>query len=76
MHVASVGSSQGEPLYVGWVRSREQFQRRHQPVLRQRVATADRSEACDVHAQEVAWAERRAHERRLHDSAIVQLRHG
>jgi hypothetical protein len=28
-----------------------------------------------VHSQEVAWAERHAHERRLHESAIAQLRH-
>jgi len=26
--------------------------------------------------QEQAWAERHAHERRLHDSALAQLRHG
>jgi hypothetical protein len=41
----------------------------------QRHATADQSEASNVHSQEVAWAERHAHERRLHDSAIAQLRH-
>jgi len=41
----------------------------------QREAKADQSEGSDVHAQEMAWAERHAHERRLHDSAIAQLRH-
>jgi hypothetical protein len=58
------------------MRSRQQQQHRHQPVLRQREATADQSEASDVHAQEVVWAERHAHERRLHESAMAQLRHG
>ncbi len=66
---------QCEPLYVEWMRSRQQEHHRHQPVLRQREATADQSEASDVHAQEMAWAERHAHERRLHDSALAQLRH-
>ena len=66
---------QHEPLFVAWMRRRQQDQRRHQPVLAQRHATTDRSEASDVHAQEVAWAQRHAHERRLHDSAIAQLRH-
>ena len=64
-----------EPLFVEWMRHLQREQRRHQPVVAQRHATADRSEASDVHAQEVAWAERHAHERRLHDSAIAQLRH-
>jgi hypothetical protein len=41
--------------------------------LRQR--TGDGSEAPDVHAQEQAWAQRHAQERRLHDSALAQLRH-
>ena len=66
---------QSEPLYAEWMRCREQNQHRHQPVMRQREATVDQSEASDVHAQEVAWAERHAHERRLHDSAMAQLRH-
>jgi hypothetical protein len=66
---------QSEPLYVEWMRRREQNQHRHQPVMRQREAKVDQSEASDVHAQEVAWAERHAHERRLHDSAMAQLRH-
>jgi len=69
------GTRQSEPLYVEWMRSRQQEQHRHQPVLRQREATADQSEGSDVHAQEMVWAERHAHERRLHDSAIAQLRH-
>ena len=68
-------SLSSEPLFVAWMRSRQQHQRRHQPVVRQREATVDLSEASNVHAQELAWAERHAHERRLHDSAIAQLRH-
>ena len=71
----SINTSQSEPLFVEWMRHRQQEQRRHQPVLAQRHATADGSEASNVHSQEVAWAERHAHERRLHDSAIAQLRH-
>jgi hypothetical protein len=65
---------QSEPLFVAWMRRRQQEQRRHQPVVAQRHATVDQSEASDVHAQEVVWAERHAHERRLHDSAMAQLR--
>ena len=68
-------SRSSEPLFVAWMRSRQQTLRRHQPVVRQREATADLSEASNVRAQELAWAERHAHERRLHDSAIAQLRH-
>ena len=75
MSNAPVGRAQREPLFVEWMRHRQQEQRRHQPVLAQRHATADQSEASDVHSHEVAWAERHAHERRLHDSAIAQLRH-
>ena len=66
---------QGEPLFVEWMRHRQQEQHRHQSVVAQRHATSDQSEASDVHSQEVAWAERHAHERRLHDSAIAHLRH-
>ena len=66
---------QGEPLFVEWMRHRQQEQHRHQSVVAQRHATSDQSEAFDVHSQEVAWAERHAHERRLHDSAIAHLRH-
>jgi hypothetical protein len=72
---AMSSTSEREPLFVEWMRHRQQEQRRHQPAVAQRHATADRSEASDVHSQEVAWAERHAQERRLHDSAIAQLRH-
>ncbi len=75
MSNAPEGTRQSESLYVEWMRRREQERHRHQPVRRQREATADQSEASDVHAQEMAWAERRAHERKLHDSAMAQLRH-
>ena len=68
-------TSQHEPLFVAYMRRRQQEQRRHQPVVAQRHATADQSEDSCVQAQVVAWAERHAHERRLHDSAIAQLRH-
>ena len=64
-----------QPLFVEWMRSKQQSQRRHQPVISQRHATADHSEDGNVHAQELAWADRHAHEVRLHDSAIAQLRH-
>jgi hypothetical protein len=72
----SIVSRQPEPTYVAWMRARAQAARRHQPVIAQRHAQADGSEAADVHGQEVAWVERRAQERRLHDSAIAHLRHG
>ncbi|MEY4296965.1 MAG: hypothetical protein RLZZ423_144 [Cyanobacteriota bacterium] len=65
-----------EPAYVEWMRSRQLEARRHQPVIAQRHAKADQSESPDVHGQDVAWAERHAHERRLHDSAMAHLRHG
>ena len=69
------GTRQSEPLFVQWMRHRQQDEHRHEPVVAQRVATADQSEASNVQSQEVAWAERHAHERRLHDSAIAQIRH-
>ena len=65
-----------EPAYVEWMRARQLDARRHQPVIAQRQAKADLSESPDVHGQDVAWAERHAHERRLHDSAMAHLRHG
>ena len=61
--------------YAAWMRARQLEAHRHQPVIAQRQAQADQSEASDVHAQEMAWAERHAHERRLHDSAMAHLRH-
>ena len=65
-----------ESTYVEWARARQLAERRHQPVIAQRHATADQSEDAAVHGQEMAWAERHAHERRLHDSALAHLRHG
>ena len=62
--------------FVDWMRARQQWQRRHEPVIALRQRTGDGSEAADVHAQEQAWAQRHAQERRLHDSALAQLRHG
>jgi hypothetical protein len=69
-------SRQSEPSYVAWMRARAQDARRHQPVIAQRHAQADGSEGPEVHGQEVAWVERHALERRLHDSAMAHLRHG
>ena len=65
-----------EPTYVEWMRARQLEERRHQPVIAQRQAQPDQSESAEVHSQDVAWAERHAHERRLHDSAMAHLRHG
>lgn len=62
--------------YVDWVRARQREERRHQPVIAQRHAQPDQSEGPEVHSQDMAWAERHAHERRLHDSAIAHLRQG
>lgn len=65
-----------EPSYVAWARARQQHERRRQPLISQRQAKDDQSESPEVHAQEMVWAQRHAHEQRLHDSAIAQLRHG
>jgi hypothetical protein len=64
-----------EAAYVAWMRERQQRLHRHQPVIAQRQARPDSSEAADVRAQEIAWAQRHAHERRLQASAMAQLRH-
>ena len=45
---------QSEPLYVDWMRSRQQEQHRHQPVLRQRAAKADQSEGCLLYTSDAA----------------------
>ncbi|NDG74590.1 MAG: hypothetical protein EBX49_04475 [Synechococcaceae bacterium WB8_1B_136] len=71
---AAAGHS--EPNYVAWMRARQQHEHRQQPLISQRHAKNDASESPDVHAQEMVWAERHAHELRLHDSAIAQLRRG
>jgi hypothetical protein len=65
-----------ESSYVAWVRARQQQSRRRAALLSTLVAHADPSEAADNHGQAMAWAEKHAHEKRLHDSAIAQLRHG
>ncbi len=65
-----------EPSYVAWVRARQQQARRRAALLSTLVAHADPSEAADNHGQAMAWAEQHAHQKRLHDSAIAQLRHG
>jgi hypothetical protein len=62
--------------YVEWMRARQREAHRHEAVIAQRHAQADQSEAPEVHSQERAWAERHAHERRLHASALAHLRHG
>ena len=62
--------------YSDWMRARQREERRHEPVIAQRHAQADQSEGPEVHGQEMAWAERHAQERRLHDSAMAHLRHG
>ena len=62
--------------YAAWMRARQLESRRHEAVIAQRHAQADQSEGADVHGQDLAWAERHAQERRLHDSAIAHLRHG
>jgi hypothetical protein len=64
------------PTYADWMRARQREEHRHQPVIAQRHAQADQSEGPEVHGQQTAWANRHAHERRLHDSAIAHLRRG
>jgi hypothetical protein len=68
--------SRHEPSYVAWMRGRQQDRRRHEPVIAQRHCQPDPSESQEVHGQERTWALRHAHEQRLHDSAISQLRQG
>ena len=65
-----------EPSYVAWVRARQQQARRRAALLSTLVAHADPSEAADNHGQAVAWAEQHAQAKRLHESAMAQLRHG
>ena len=54
------------------MRARQLEAHRHQPVIAQRQAKADQSESANVHSQDIAWAQRHAQERRLHDSAWAQ----
>jgi len=72
----SAAARHSEPSYVAWARARQQHEHRQQPLISQRHAKNDQSESSDVHAQEMVWAQRHAHEQRLHESAIAQLRHG
>ena len=65
-----------ESTYVAWMRARQMDERRHQPVIALRHAKPDQSESAEVHGQDVAWAERHAHERRLQASAMAHLRQG
>ena len=62
--------------YTAWMRARQLQAHRHAAVIAQRRAQADQSEGADVHGQDLAWAQRHAQERRLHESAIAHLRHG
>ena len=64
-----------EPHYVAWVRERQRNARRVSGWLSQRRAKPDLGHEERVDAQTLVWAERHAHEQRLHDSALEQLRH-
>ena len=64
-----------EPHYVAWVRERQRAARRLSGWLSQRRAKPDLDHEERVDAQTLVWAQRHAHEQRLHDSAIEQLRH-
>lgn len=66
---------QSEALYVTWMRGQQLARRRASSWLRQRQARPDVDHVEPVDFQTLAWAERHAHERRLHDSAIAQMRH-
>ena len=65
-----------EPHYVAWVRERQRIARRVSGSLSQRRAKPDLDHEVRVDAQTLVWAERHAHEQRLHDNALEQLRHG
>ena len=65
-----------EPHYVAWMRERQRNARRVSGWLSQRRAKPDLDREERVDAQTLVWAERHAHEQRLHDSALEQLRHG
>ncbi len=65
-----------EPHYVAWVREHQRAARRVSAWLSQRRAKPDLDHEERVDAQALVWAERHAHEHRLHDSALEQLRHG
>ena len=65
-----------EPHYIAWVRERQRNARRVSGWLSQRRAKPDLDHEERVDAQTLVWAERHAHEQRLHDNALEQLRHG
>ncbi|MFZ9147332.1 hypothetical protein [Vulcanococcus sp.] len=64
-----------EPHYVAWMRERQRSARRLGHWLSRRRAQPDLAHEERVDPQTLVWAERHAHESRLHDSAIEQLRH-
>ncbi len=64
-----------EPHYVAWMRERQRAARRQSGWLSRRRAQPDLAHEERVDSQTIAWAQRHAHEQRLHDSAIEQLRH-
>jgi len=64
-----------DPHYVAWARDRQRADRRLSGWLRRRRAQPDLPAEERVDSQILVWAERHAHEQRLHDSAIEQLRH-
>ncbi len=64
-----------DPHYVAWMRDRQRADRRLSGWLRRRRAQPDLAHEERVDSQTLVWAERHAHEQRLHDSAIQQLRH-
>ena len=71
----SIRGCHSEPSYVAWVRARQQQARRRAALLSTLVAHPDPSEAADNHGQAMAWAEQHAHEKRLHENSMAQLRH-
>lgn len=66
----------GDPRYVAWMRGQQRHRHRVSHWLQRRRARPDLAHAGPVDAQTLVWAERHAHEQRLHDSALAQLRHG
>jgi hypothetical protein len=60
--------------FLAWAQAHQRDRRRHAAVLAQITRHHDANPSGDAVHQQMAWAERQAHEKHLHDSAMAQLR--
>jgi hypothetical protein len=66
---------QAGPEFVAWARHHEEEQRAYRPELAEVSEHQHPEGTANAAHQEQAWAARRDHEHRLHESAIEQIRH-